>query len=177
MDWGASAPAHTASEVSTWNTAHPNNQPPPPLQRWNDEETNAFISNLQDLLEKKSPHREKAKRFREAIQQGGPVPTWLKCEDALKRKAETRGKHDNCLTDGYTCHYYNLWMDQMKEQLLKFANPTLSAFKFCASNIRLFDQQEQQNALYKKGCIDKYKERYECSHECSRSWQGCRSPK
>jgi len=166
MDWGASAPAHTPSEVSTWDTAHPDNQPPPPLQKWSEEVTNAFIANSEDLLKKTSSHREKAKRFRDAIQQGGPVPAWLECEEALKRKFDIRGKHDNCFTDGYSCHYYNLWMGQMSEQLHKFANPTLASFKFSADNMKLFRQQEQQNALYKRRCVDKHKD---MSDECPRS--------
>ena len=74
MDWGSSAPAHTPSEVSTWDTAHPDNQPPPPLQKWSEDVTNAFIANFEDLIKKTNSHREKSKRFREAIQQGGPVP-------------------------------------------------------------------------------------------------------
>jgi len=158
MNWGTPAPAHTSSQISTWDTAHPDNQPPPPLQRWSEEETNIFISDFQDLLERTDPHRRKVKRFREAIQQGGPVPTWLKCEEALKRKSDTKGKHENCLTDGYTCHYYNLWMGQMREQINKFANLELSAFKFDSNNMRLFEQQEQQCVLYKRRCVDTHKD-------------------
>ena len=42
-----------------------------------------------------------ARKFRERIQKGGPVPPWLKCHDDLKRKAEVNGKHENCFTGRY----------------------------------------------------------------------------
>ena len=46
----------------------------------------------------------------------------------------------------------------MNEQLEGFSNLELAAFKFNDDNMRLFRQQEQQNALYKKRCVDKHKD-------------------